>query len=185
VDGFGRVRAPEPGVAGGLGADCEESLKQRLLRYNQDDCAALKRVVEVLFAITAGEERVASAPTENMPPWARVKDLDALAFPRKSGSIEFVNPDFAAVNKLAYFDYQRERVYVRTSRTLRKNVARSKKRLNRKLRVSKEIFVEARKCPHCRSEKVAIATRDSAPVWPTAGKRAFDLVITLPGSGAA
>jgi predicted RecB family nuclease len=161
----------------------EESFKQRILQYNLDDCAALKRVVEVLFAIAPGEVAAKAAPAAmaTMPPLARVEELDTLAFPRKSGSIEFVNPDFAAVNKLAYFDYQRERVYVRTSRTLRKSVARSKKRINRKLRVSKEVFVKARRCPHCRSEKVAVATGDGVPVWTTAGKRAFDLVITSAG----
>jgi hypothetical protein len=161
----------------------EEPLKQRLLRYNLEDCAALKRVTEVLFGITASDaQRVASAAkTVDGPPVGRVEDLDALAFPRKSGSINFVNPDFAAVNKLAYFDYQRERVYARTSRTLRKNTARSKGRVNRKLRVSKQVFIEARRCPHCRSKAIAFATGDSAPLWPTAGKRAFDLVITPAG----
>jgi hypothetical protein len=161
----------------------EEPLKRRLLRYNLEDCAALKRVTEALFAITAsdGQGAVATAGTAGGPPVARVEDIDALAFPRKSGSIDFVNPDFAVVNKLAYFDYQRERVYVRTSRTLQKNVARSKGRVNRKLRVSKEVLVEARRCSHCRSEEIAIAAGDGAPVWPTAGKRAFDLVITPAG----
>ncbi len=161
----------------------EESLKQRLLRYNIEDCVALKRVTEVLFGITVSDAQgvVSAAGSVDGPPVARVEDLDALAFPRKSGSIDFVNPDFAAVNKFAYFDYQRERVYVRTSRTLRKNMARSKGRVNRKLRVSKEVLVEARRCPHCRSEAIAFAAGDDAPVWPTAGKRAFDLVITPAG----
>ena len=161
----------------------EEALKQRLLRYNLEDCAALRRVTEVLFAITAsdGQGVAAADGSVNAAPAARVEDLDALAFPRKSGSIDFVNPDFAAVNKLAYFDYQRERVYVRTSRMLRKNLARSNGRVNRKLRVSKDVLIEARRCPHCRSEAITIATGDGAPVWPTAGKRAFDLVITAAG----
>jgi predicted RecB family nuclease len=161
----------------------EEPLKQGLLRYNLEDCTALRRVTEVLFAITAngGQAVAAAAGSVNGPSAARVEDIDALAFPRKSGSIDFVNSDFAAVNKLAYFDYQHERVYVRTSRLLRKNTARSKGRVNRKLRVSKEVFVDARRCPHCRSEAIVIATGDHAPVWPTAGKRAFDLVITPAG----
>lgn len=158
-----------------------DPLKQILLRYNLDDCAALKRVTEELFAIAPGPGGSGATPTTCRLPAVRVEELDALAFPRRSGSIEFANPDFAAVNKLAYFDYQRERVYVRTSRTLRKNLARSKKRVNRAARVSKEVFVEARRCPHCRSAAVAVATGDSAPVWPTAGKRAFDLVITPAG----
>jgi hypothetical protein len=95
----------------------DEPLRQRLLRYNWEDCAALRTVTEVLFAITARDRQgvPATAGSMNAPPAARVEDLDALALPRKSGSIDFVNPDFAAVNKLAYSDYQRERVYVRTS----------------------------------------------------------------------
>jgi predicted RecB family nuclease len=159
-----------------------ESAKQTLLRYNLEDCAALKRVVEELLVTSAGGAGGRSAATSGSGATAtHVEDLDALAFPRKSGSIEFANPDFAAVNKRAYFDYQRERVYIRTSRVLRKNLARSRKRVNRTLRVGSDVFVGARKCPHCRSEVVAVATGDGAPVWPTAGKRAFDLVITPSG----
>lgn len=158
-----------------------DTLKQTLLRYNLDDCAALKRVTEELFAIAPGASGSVGPRAANQSAAVRVEELDALAFTRKSGSIDFLNPDFAAVNKLAYFDYQRERVYVHTSRALRKNLARSKARVNRKLRVSKDVFVEARRCPHCQSGAVAVATGESAPVWPTAGKRAFDLVITRAG----
>jgi predicted RecB family nuclease len=160
----------------------DEVLKQKLLRYNLEDCSALKRVTEFLFALAAGGgQGVASAGSvPNGPPVARVEDLDGLAFPRKSGSIDFVNPDFAAINKCAYFDYQRERVYIRTSRTLRRNTARTKGRVNRKLRVSKEVFIEARSCPYCRSKEIAIAPAGSPPPWPL-GKRAFDLVITPSG----
>jgi hypothetical protein len=162
-----------------------EPPKRRPPQYDLEDCTALKRVVEGPFAISAGAAgeapSPAAAPTANGPAAARVEDLDALAFPRRSGPIEFVNPDFAAVNRRAYFDYQRERVYVRTSRALRKYVARSKRRVNREPRVSKDVLVEPRRCSHCGSEAIAVAAGDGAPAWPTAGKRAFDLVITPAG----
>ena len=41
---------------------------------------------------------------------------------------EFAVPDFEFVNERAYFDYQRERVYVRSSGTLRKSRRRKKGR---------------------------------------------------------
>jgi predicted RecB family nuclease len=160
----------------------EAVLKQKLLQYNQDDCSALRRVTEALLALAAGQGP-GTASTVGPPdgsPVARVEDLDTLAFPRRSGSIDFANPDFAAINKCAYFDYQRKRVYVRTNRALRRNMARAKGRVNRKLRVSKEVFVEARSCPYCRSKEIAIAPAGSPPPRPL-GKRAFDLVITPSG----
>jgi len=101
----------------------EEALKQKLLRYNLEDCSALRLVTDALFALGAGQGpgSASSVGPPAGPAVARVEDLDTLAYPRRSGSIDFVNPDFEAINKCAYFDYQRERVYVRTSRILRRN----------------------------------------------------------------
>src|ERR1035441_1808243 len=60
------------------------------------------------------------------------------------------HPDFDFINDCAYFDYQRKRVFVRTSKTLRKNRSRSQgAQLNRKLKVSRQVEITSSKCPSC------------------------------------
>ena len=44
------------------------------------------------------------------------QELDKLANARKWGQINFVHPDYEFINDCAYFDYQRQRVFVRTSK---------------------------------------------------------------------
>ena len=53
------------------------------------------------------------------PPVVRVQDARRTAGERPGrswGVVRFVHPDFEHINNCAYFDYQRERVYVRTSK---------------------------------------------------------------------
>jgi predicted RecB family nuclease len=62
----------------------DEAIKQKLLAYNLDDCAALKRVTEFLFQVAAGASSVGE-PAGGPPPGPRlpdVQDADRLTFPR-------------------------------------------------------------------------------------------------------
>jgi predicted RecB family nuclease len=129
----------------------DEEWKQRLTTYNLEDCATLKRVTEFVYAAFAGmSASFIPEPTgAGDPPVLRVQDIDRWANNRKWGRVNFFHPDYAFVNKCAYFDYQRERVYVRTSRTLRKNQGRRGKSCRQKLRVSKHVKITASRCPAC------------------------------------
>jgi predicted RecB family nuclease len=161
----------------------DEALKDKLLRYNQEDCAALKRVTEALFAITAPASPGAGQAQPGQPQTpavARVEDIDRLAYPVKWGPINFVHPDFGFVNRCSYFDYQRQHVFARTSPALRKAKARSKRGGNRKLRVSRRVLLESTSCPHCRSEDVGQLARGERGSSPQV-KRTFDLALTPGG----
>jgi predicted RecB family nuclease len=75
--------------------------KDKLLTYNAEDCGALKKVTECVQAI--GEA-------------ARVRGLEATSAPSGppvAWADEFSLPDFDHVNQCAYFDYQREKVFLR------------------------------------------------------------------------
>jgi hypothetical protein len=83
---------------------------------------------------------------------------------------------------MAYFDYQRTRVFVRTSPLLKKHGRRTQHRKswkNRRLRASHRVEVTASKCPLCRSKEIIVlpSTRKPKNVQ-TRSKRAFDIVIT-------
>jgi hypothetical protein len=62
----------------------------------------------------------------------------------------FALPDLEFVNQCAYFDYQREKVFLRTNDAIRKaDSIKKKNKRTRKLRINKVIEVRSRKCPNC------------------------------------
>jgi predicted RecB family nuclease len=162
----------------------DEAYKQKLVAYNLDDCAALKRVTEFLFQVAAnaasvGELGRSPPPGPQLP---EVQDADRLTFPPRWGPAQFFHPDFAQITKCSYFSYQRQRVYVRTSSVLRKRVqAGYGKKVNRKLRLSQRIVIEAQSCPYCKSKEIVQIRRSSREVKDPRRKRAFDLVFTSAG----
>jgi predicted RecB family nuclease len=161
----------------------DERLKQQLTTYNLEDCLALKRITEVLFWVAA-HAGSGGQPTPRGPegmPVPDVQDANRLAFPAGWGPITFFHPDFAYLNRCSYFDYQRQRVYVRTSKVLRMARSSCGKRINRKLRASKCIVIEGRSCPHCKSKTIVQIPRSSHEIKDPRRKRAFDLVFTPAG----
>ena len=164
-------------------ASNSEDWKQKLVTYNLEDCAALKRVVGVVQMIIAKASSGSVLPTSEQgePPVAFVKDIERLTDFYTWGKVNFVHPDYEYINKCAYFDYQRERVYVRTSKTIRKSAAGKKKSLNRNLRASEQVVVVASRCPGCKSKEVISAVKKQVRSQEPKVKRAFDLILTPGG----
>jgi hypothetical protein len=129
----------------------DESWKQKLMTYNLEDCAALKRVTEFIYAAGAAIDMAAGPRPggEGNSPVASVVDLDRVRNERKWGKVRFFHAEFEYVNDCAYFDYQRQRVFVRASKTLKKNRKKPGMHHNRKLRVSRRVQITSSKCPSC------------------------------------
>jgi hypothetical protein len=71
------------------------------------------------------------------------------------GKNEFFCPELAAINRCAYSDYQRDKVYLRTSPAMRKSLHRKQRAAKRKLRVNEEVQCrQPRKCPKCGEKEV-------------------------------
>jgi predicted RecB family nuclease len=159
----------------------DDQWKQRLLTYNLEDCAALKRVTEFVYAASAAIDTMAGpgVGASGDPPVASVQDLDRAGNERKWGKVRFFHPDFDYINDCAYFDYQRQRVFVRTSKTLKKNHKRQGIHHNRKLRVSRRVQITSSKCHACGGTNI-IRWEHGARVTPKAPrvKRAFELIFT-------
>src|SRR5260370_3156405 len=83
----------------------------------------------------------------------------------KFGKAQFCLPDFEFVNRCAYFDYQRDRAYLRIKKDL--NISIPKPRLTskrrRRAKINKRIEVSLKRCPFCNSRRIsqgqAISTR--------------------------
>ena len=133
----------------------DESLKERLLRYNQEDCLALRAVTDFIVSLNREGSPESEAGTSTSPDIVHTSQLQRnTGLSHRFGKISFVLPELDFVNKCAYFDYQREKVYVRTSKTLKgiQKVKRRERRSTTRLNTQIELF--AKRCPYCGSKKL-------------------------------
>jgi predicted RecB family nuclease len=162
----------------------DEEWKQKLVTYNLEDCAALRRVTEVVQAICSQANSPGNATQAAVasPAIERVQDIERWDNNRTWGTRAFAQSEFEAINQRAYFDYQRERVYVRTSKALRKSQRGRKRQQRQKHRITKRVVVTSRRCPWCKGTSLTTeAYRRGADCPEPRPRRAYDLVMTPSG----
>jgi len=142
----------------------EPSLKQKLLTYNAEDCEATEKVTEALYVLG----RTASSPQTLRTDVVNVDSLKR-EYPQRFGEVEFVLPDFQRINEASHWDYQRNRVYIRSNRRLRRLSRETLKHHPlAKIPVNKIIKVEEQRpaaCPHCNSSLIYKWGRQSQVVY--------------------
>jgi predicted RecB family nuclease len=153
-----------------------DAIKQKLITYNAEDCAALRRVTECIAEIVEGvgegESQTGGAAGSQV---VRAEDIPASTTRREFGRGHFAFPELEYVNRCAYFDYQRDKVFLRTNETLRRAHARKVRRRTRKLRVNRRIVIRSLRCPFCQGRAIQRCP-DKMHV-----KLAYDLQITEGG----
>ena len=129
-------------------------IKERLLEYNHADCIALKKLTEFMtsrisegFGTRAG---IAVRGTEEM---RQVRPHWQLFAPKP-----YAVADLQQVGKSAYFDYQREKIFIRTHRQFKAINRRAVKTKWLPSKPHKTILFEVTICPDCRSREL---NRDS------------------------
>jgi predicted RecB family nuclease len=147
----------------------DPDLKQKLLTYNAEDCEATHRVAEALFRACEG------SVSENRAICVVNADSLKREYPQRFGKTEFLLPEFQKINEAAYWDYQRNRVYVRSGRRLPRRKALTQG-LKIGLRPNKTIIVEeGRPASGCRCNGTLIYK------WGRYSQTVFDLKFS-PGS---
>jgi predicted RecB family nuclease len=157
----------------------DESFKAKLIQYNSEDCQALLKVTEFLrdASVDGSARDVALTPRV-----ANVAELDNLS--RTVKWSKFAHSDFDFINKRAYFDYQRTRVFVRTRPPPRRRTKNAGRRTwkNRNIRPTHHVEITASKCPSCKTRDiVVIPPKQRSKSVQTRRKRAYDIVVT-PGA---
>jgi predicted RecB family nuclease len=132
------------------------SVKQKLLTYNAEDCAALRRVTERIAEIVEGmgKERSQADCAPGAPQVVRAEDIPASTTRREFGRGNFAFPDLEYVNQCAYFEYQRDKVFLRTNKTLRRVRARNVQRRTKKLEINRRIVIRSLRCPFCEGKSI-------------------------------
>jgi len=129
-----------------------KTLKEKLITYNMEDCEALERVTKTAIQIknqgnylnkAAAESEVLNTNTLRREPFYRW------------GEPKFSLSELDYINKCAYWDYQRNRIYIRSNPLLRSIASRKSRKRNATLRINK--IIEAShplQCPKCHSTKI-------------------------------
>jgi hypothetical protein len=114
---------------------------------------AVKTLCDFLALVERGRT-ADDGHSEQAPGFTSTQDLPKPQhkWPRY-GRQTFVLADLERVNQCAYFDYQRERVYVRTEKRF-KSINRRAKRKPLPFTPNKKVVIECEQCPACGSQKV-------------------------------
>jgi predicted RecB family nuclease len=128
----------------------DPNLKWKLIAYNAEDCEAAQRVAEAVAGLCSEQ---ASAPAEALSVNVSTLERDRTL---RFGALQYVTPDFKVINEAAYWNYQRNKVYVRSSERLKRVSRLERKQRKKDSPVDKSTQVNEGRpdaCPNCGSRK--------------------------------
>jgi predicted RecB family nuclease len=94
--------------------DRELSIQSRLIQYNKEDCAALGLVTQELLSLQQTRSNSQENVKSNVVDVTTLKREHLYGFKRN----KFFFPELDAINKAAYWDHQREKVYIKSNRRI-------------------------------------------------------------------
>ena len=121
----------------------KNELKKKLQQYNLEDCSALVKILEAITKIIQGDTQYELESIDDIRPEANYS----------FGKVDFMLDDLELINKCSYFDYQREKIYFRTDKKVRKALKKQEKR-NRIINQTNGSFnLTPEFCPNCHHTK--------------------------------
>lgn len=129
----------------------ENSLKEKLTTYNIEDCKALMKVQEWILSLSENNDKtvlVNSLKQQNIFKW---------------GVTVFALEHFNEINAKAYFDYQRQHIFLRTERKIYKAISKTKQTSRQYNRIDKRINLFPDKCEKCNNKDIKITRSSKKP----------------------
>ena len=124
----------------------DPTYRRRLVTYNSEDCEALELIAAVIAKLSSEDD--AGSTGNGAVAVESLKSVQTM-WPRFSSPI----PEFEQINKTARWDYQRDRVYVRTSNHIKQISAKKQIKRTSRRRTAKVIqYPEHTACPVCNLE---------------------------------
>lgn len=132
----------------------ELDLKSKLIQYNQDDCLELKRLCEFIARLNS-PDFTSTADDPTIPKLSRTEDLRQDR-PRWAmfGPKEYALEDFKHVVTCSYFDYQREKVFIKTHQHFKTINKRHRKLKRTNARPNRVVTLCCQRCPQCRKTTI-------------------------------
>lgn len=131
----------------------DEKIKGSLIQYNKEDCLALNKVVDFLYSIS---QKIFQDP--------QLKDNYHISIVksaqedenRKFKNMTYATKDIEIITKAAYFQYQRNKIFFRTNKSLRKIKKNNLRKLRMKSRMNIKCVIKSDSCPFCQSKNLQI-----------------------------
>lgn len=131
--------------------------KQKLIQYNIEDCLALRKVVDFVYKISSNSPE---ADNNLKPEFVSHHGLKTQTGRRLLGHTKFPFPDLDYINQCAYFNYQRDKIFIRTNRNVQEIRRRKKKKKIFYTRINEYVEFKAPfKCPLCGCKTLSKAGR--------------------------
>jgi predicted RecB family nuclease len=128
----------------------DPTLKQTLLDYNRQDCEALELVANRLVDLHRAAPADGKSSQREVVLTSDMKRESPYGFKRN----EFVFPEMETINRAAYWDYQRERVYVKSRHDSTRKRRRHAPRQNALMPNTTIEYSRPSSCPTCKSKLV-------------------------------
>ena len=122
-----------------------------LMNYNAEDCDALQSLTTFLIGLS---QAATMSPKRDAPDTVNVDSIRRSSI-FKLGKAQFQLPELEAISRSAYWDYQRERVLIRSNKRLKTIAENAKKPKQVKPRPNKITpWPPPDKCPKCGTSKI-------------------------------
>ncbi|MBD2358739.1 TM0106 family RecB-like putative nuclease [Tolypothrix sp. FACHB-123] len=131
--------------------------KSKIIQYNKDDCLSLMMIRNWLGTI---KEEIANENCEAFIQWDNIKPEDGYGL--KYGKKRYVIPDFEQINQYAYFDYQQNKIYLKTNENIKKAVKRRIKNYKSTNKIDKFVELSPEICPYCNGKQFEKTRRSSS-----------------------
>src|SRR6266567_1083205 len=142
-------------------ASREPCQKSSLLLYNAEDCEAVEAMTYKLIELHRDPAEAGGLPSKEVVDTTKMKWEHPYGFKRNT----FAYPELNTINNAAYWDYQRERIYVKSNVNLKRALTRPPKSRTG-LPPNKTIECpRPRTCPKCASAQFVKHTKYSKTVF--------------------
>jgi predicted RecB family nuclease len=128
----------------------DDSLKNRLLIYNKQDCYALIEVKKLIRSIIENEHSSHSKNYE-IEHAHSIKRNKGFSFKDKG----YASSEIELINKHSSFDYQRERVHIREDTIKKKYKSKIQRKEKEKSTIDRFVKIFANLCPKCGDNKIS------------------------------
>jgi predicted RecB family nuclease len=119
-------------------------MKEQLITYNIEDCRALMLVQNWLLSLSENNDKTVLANS--------IKQQNIF----KWGVTVFALENFNEINAKAYFDYQRQHIFLRTEHKVYKAISKRQKSVNQFNRIDRKINLFPNECETCGNRNIKI-----------------------------
>lgn len=130
----------------------DQLLKQRLITYNDEDCEALERVANFIIQLCQRPKEADKSRDADVVVYTESLKLKS-SF--RFGTNDFTMSELEYINQAAYWSYQRNKIYLRSSKQLKRASRKKTRNPPKSLPINKVIECPSDTfCPQCGSKSV-------------------------------